>query len=164
MSSAARSSVVSVIVDASVGKRISGVQRGRLRRRLGRMVRAAGLEEGSEVALEVAVRIIDDDTMRELNRDYRGKNRPTDVLAFPQREGEGAALNPEILGDIVVSAPTAARQAKRGLYREILHLCAHGLCHLLGHDHATAAEDAVMKARVRALLAEAERKGPTRPV
>lgn len=154
--------MVSLVVDAAAGRRLSPEARTRLRRRLTRMVRAAGLAEGTSRELEVAVRITDDRAMRELNRAYRHKDRPTDVLAFSQREGEGADLHPEILGDIVVSADTAARQARRGLYREILHLCAHGLCHLLGHDHATAAEDAEMKARVRALLWEADRRGPTR--
>lgn len=156
--------MVSLVVDGTAGKRLSVEARSVIKRRLVRMVRAAGLAEVPPLELEVSVRITDDRTMRDLNRDYRGKDRPTDVLAFAQREGEGGQLHPEILGDIVVSADTAARQAQRGLRREILHLCAHGLCHLLGHDHATAAEDAVMKTRVRALLAEAARRGPTRAV
>ncbi len=156
--------MVSLAVEGLAGKRLSAEARSVIKRRLVRMVRAAGLAEEPPLALEVSVLITDDRSMRELNRDYRGKDRPTDVLAFAQREGEGGELHPEILGDIVVSADTAARQARRGLKREILHLCAHGLCHLLGHDHATAADDAAMKARVRALLAEAERRGPTRAV
>ena len=153
--------MVSLIVDRAVTERLSPGARRWLRRRLARMVRAAGLADRVRGDLEVAFRITDDRNMKQLNRAYRGDNRPTDVLAFAQREGEGAGLHAEVLGDIAISAQTAARQARRGLRREILHLSAHGLCHLLGHDHATAAEDAAMKARVEALLSEAERRGPT---
>jgi probable rRNA maturation factor len=154
--------VVSLLVDATVGRRLAVAQRRRLRRRVSRMVRAAALSEGAERELELAVRLCDDATMRGLNRKYRRKDRPTDVLAFPQRGEEGHLLHPELLGDIVISVETAARQARRGLFGELLLLCAHGLCHLLGHDHGTEAEEAEMRARTRRLLREAGRRGPTR--
>lgn len=126
------------------------------------MVRAAGLSEQTERPLEVAVRFTDDEFIQTLNRDYRGKDQPTDVLAFAMREGPGGELMPEILGDIVISVETAARQARRGLRHELLFLSAHGLCHLLGYDHRDDDEERVMNERMRRLLDESARRGPTR--
>ena len=158
--------VLSLVIDPVLGpggrEALPEEDRRLLRRRLGRMVRAVERAEASERELEVSVLVTDDATIHELNRDYRGKDRPTDVLAFAQREGEGGGLHPEILGDIVVSLETARRQAKQGLLAEILFLSAHGLCHLLGYDHQTDAEEAEMNERVGAVLAEGTRRGPTR--
>ncbi len=82
-----------------------------------------------------------DAQIREFNRDYRGKDKPTDVLSFPFWEGEtlfeGA---PVPLGDLVISLETAARQAgelHHSLEREIVFLSVHGVLHLLGFDHDT---------------------------
>lgn len=130
---------------------------------MARMVRAVWLAEGGEGELEVAVRLASDAEIRELNRDFRGTDKATDVLAFAQREGEGGDVHPEILGDIVISVETAARQQKRGLFFELVFLYAHGLCHLLGYDHQTDEEEAEMDARAASLLAEAARRGPVRP-
>ena len=131
----------------------------RLRRHLTRMVRAAALAEGRK-DLEVALRLCDDAAIRELNRDYRGKNKATDVLAFAQREA--ATADAALLGDIVISLDTAKRQAKRGLYAELLHLASHGLCHLLGYDHRDDVEEREMNARAAALRREAARGGRVR--
>jgi len=131
-----------------------------LRGGVARMVRAAGLTDRS--AFEVSVRLVDDPTIHALNRAYRKKDKPTDVLAFAQREGPGGRALPGVLGDIVISVPTARRQAKRGLPSELLLLAAHGLCHLLGYDHRDDEEERVMNARVAALLAEARRRGRVR--
>lgn len=125
------------------------------------MVRAAALTE-KRARLEASLRLTDDPTIHALNRDFRRKNRPTDVLAFALREGKGADLHPHLLGDVVVSLDTARRQARRGLEREVMFLAAHGLCHLLGHDHGNDAEEAEMNARMTALLAEAARSGRVR--
>lgn len=133
--------------------------RGRLRREVARMVKAAALHEGRR-DLEVALRLCDDAAIHELNRAWRGKNRPTDVLAFAQREAQAADAG--LLGDIVISVDTARRQARRGLYAELLHLASHGLCHLLGYDHATDAEEREMNARAAALRKEAARAGRVR--
>jgi probable rRNA maturation factor len=76
--------------------------------------------------------------MRSLNRRYRGIDRTTDVLSFSQREGQFAGLRPDILGDIVISVPMAAIQARErnhSLSHEIERLLVHGLLHLLGYDH-----------------------------
>src|SRR5262245_31832977 len=128
----------------------------RLRREVARMVKAAALHE-RRTDLEVALRLCDDATIRELNRDYRGKDKPTDVLAFAQREAANA--DHRLLGDIVISVETAKRQARRGLHAELLHLASHGLCHLLGYDHRDDAEERAMTARATALRKEAARTG-----
>ena len=133
--------------------------RGKIRREVARMVKAAALTEGRR-DLDVALRITDDTTIHVLNRDWRGKDKPTDVLAFAQREA--AAADAGLLGDIVISLDTAKRQAKRGLYAELVHLASHGLCHLLGYDHRDDEEERVMNTRAAALRREARRTGRVR--
>lgn len=151
-------------VDAAV--RAQAPWKAQLRRLVARMMKAAALREGAP-ALEASLRLTDDETIHQLNRDFRHKDKPTDVLAFAQREGPWAGAGAELLGDIVISLPTARRQAKRkgaqGLYLEVSFLAAHGLCHLLGYDHRTAAEEKVMNQRMAALLDEAGRSGAVRP-
>lgn len=93
----------------------------------------AGVAPGFD---SVGIRLAGDRTLRRLNRDFRGKDKSTDVLSFPGEETpEGRHL-----GDIVVSIPTAARQAaERGatLLEEVKLLLLHGVLHCLGHDHET---------------------------
>jgi rRNA maturation RNase YbeY len=146
-------------VDGAV--RLSATLRRRLATDVARMIRAAARRDGRP-DYEVSLRLVDDAQIRALNRGYRGRDRPTDVLAFAQREGPAAALHATLLGDIVISVDTARRQARRGLYRELLHLASHGLCHLLGYDHRDDAEEAAMNARAAALRAEASRRGRIR--
>ena len=119
---------------------LPAAMRAQLRVELARMIRAAARHD-RRADYEVSVRLCDDAAIRALNRDYRGKDKPTDVLAFAQREGPAGKLHPEMLGDVVISVDTARRQGKRGLYRELLHLASHGLCHLLGYDHRDDAEE-----------------------
>jgi probable rRNA maturation factor len=136
--------------------------RRRLRVEVGRMIRAAARRD-RRADYDVSVLLVGDAAIHALNRDYRRKDRPTDVLAFAQREGPAGALHPAVLGDIVISVETAQRQARRGLYRELLHLASHGLCHLLGHDHRDDAEERAMNDRAAALRSEARRRGRIRP-
>jgi len=160
------------MVDLAVAREVRAALAPAWRRRFGvelrRMARAAARAEGLD-DVEVAVRLCGDDEIWALNRDYRGKDRPTDVLAFAQREGPGGALHPELLGDVVISVDTARRQARArgkrgaaGLHDELMVLASHGLCHLLGYDHRTDAEEAEMNARAAALRAEATRRGRIR--
>ncbi len=127
-----------------------------LRREVARMVRAAALHDGRR-DYDVALRLCGDAEIRELNHGWRGKNKPTDVLAFAQREA--VAADPSLLGDLVISVDTATRQARRGLHAELLHLASHGLCHLLGYDHRDDAEERAMNKRAAALRREAGRAG-----
>jgi probable rRNA maturation factor len=97
---------------------------------------------------ELSVHLTDDAMIHDLNRRYRQQNRPTDVLAFPLADARW-------LGDVVISLDTAARQARtrrRTLLAEVTLLLAHGLLHLVGHDHHTVAEKRRMDAASRDLL------------
>jgi probable rRNA maturation factor len=108
-------------------------------------------ERGSTVSLS----FVRDPAIRELNRDHRGKDKPTDVLSFPLVEpGDAFAGAERLLGDIVISVDTAKRQAAdydAPLQREVQRLLIHGLLHLLGHDHMEPEERAVMEAEERRL-------------
>jgi probable rRNA maturation factor len=87
---------------------------------------------------QVTVMLVGVRAMRGLNRRWRGQDRPTDVLSFSQRKGEGGALHPEVLGDIVICVPVARRQAREAghcLAAELDRLAVHGLLHLAGHEH-----------------------------
>lgn len=98
---------------------------------------------------EVSVSIVDDAEMADLNRQYRKKRGPTNVLSFPMNEGVGAGLNPLLLGDVVISADTAfseAQSEKKTFTARMTELAIHGVLHLLGHDHGTKAEAAKMAA------------------
>lgn len=106
---------------------------------------------------ELSVVLCDDETIRALNAEWRGKDRATDVLAFAMQEGEGAPAA-QLLGDVVISIDTARRQAQerqRSVIDEVTFLLAHGLLHLLGYDHQTDEQERVMNARTDALCAAA---------
>lgn len=86
---------------------------------------------------EISLLITNDETIHLLNKEYRQKDKPTDVLSFPMEDDI-------MLGDIVISLDTAKNQAQEreiGLEREIAFLFIHGLLHLLGYDHETSVED-----------------------
>jgi probable rRNA maturation factor len=119
-------------------------------------------------AYELSVTIVDDAMIREMNRDYRGKDRPTDVLSFSLVEGEGMPSLPGIvpLGDIVISYETCIRQAAEighGVDDEFERLLVHGLLHLFGYDHEISERDeAIMRERedeLLGLLARSKKNG-----
>jgi len=118
-----------------------------------------GLRLLGEEGRELSVALIDDAAMQALNARWRGQDRPTDVLAFAQREG--GLGDAGLLGDVVISIPTAERQAaERGhsLEHEICELLVHGVLHLLGYDHERSpAEARRMLERQREVLAAIER-------
>ncbi len=104
------------------------------------VIQAAG--EFMDVSGSVSVVLVDDETIHELNRNFRDVDRPTDVLSFSMIEGEDVLpdvpgeLNP--IGDIVVSIPTAIRQADdygHSFKREFAFLLIHGFLHIIGYDH-----------------------------
>ena len=107
---------------------------------------------------ELSILLCDDATIHKLNRDHRGKDKPTDVLAFAMREGETGHLAGDLLGDVVISVDTARRQAgehSRSVAAEVRFLLAHGILHLVGYDHGTRAEERRMMAMTDVLLAAA---------
>ena len=101
-------------------------------------------------SVEVGVLVTDDAGIRNLNRDYRGIDAPTDVLAFVMREGVDAGLSPDMLGDVAISLETARRQASErghGIADELGLLAVHAALHLLGYDHQEDEEGDAMEAR-----------------
>ena len=114
-----------------------------------RVVRAAATRQLSRAGAsgELSVVVVGDRRMRRLNRLFRGKDRPTDVLSFPQGGG--------LIGDVVISLDSARRQAREGgwtLARELRLLVAHGILHCLGHDHEDQRGARRMAAAERRLL------------
>ena len=104
---------------------------------------------------EVSILLTDDAEIRVLNRQYRHIDEPTDVLAFAMREGVSADLNPQLLGDLVISVPTAQRQSivqGHSLDIELAILSVHGTLHLLGYDHQTPEEAEIMFEKQETLL------------
>lgn len=128
---------------------------------------AAGLTEFAEQAAtaileclkrdsnELCVLLVSDQRIGELNRDWRGKDRPTDVLSFSQQEGEAMAGDNLLLGDVVISVDTLKVQASDGgwsVEEELVRLLLHGVLHLLGYDHEDADDALVMRGEERRLV------------
>jgi probable rRNA maturation factor len=104
---------------------------------------------------EVSLAFVNDETIQQLNRQYRNKNKPTDVLSFSLREGEFGSINPDILGDIVISIDTATASASKNalsLEQEINFLIIHGLLHLLGYDHENTTKEEKRKMQAKQIL------------
>jgi probable rRNA maturation factor len=101
---------------------------------------------------EVSILLTDNETIHSLNRDYRGKDMPTDVLSFALNEGDEPVIvdgpTEELLGDIIISLEKAAEQAVEyghSQEREVAFLTLHGLLHLLGYDHETEEDKTEMR-------------------
>ncbi len=113
--------------------------------------------EAEDVEGEISIVLTDDETIHGYNRDFRGVDRPTDVLSFPASEGEELIGIPDgHLGDIMISVETAERQAKElghSTEREIAFLAVHGTLHVLGYDHMTPEDEEIMTARQREIIA-----------
>ena len=105
---------------------------------------------------EISIVIMDDAQIRELNQGFRGISAPTNVLSFPMQEGEFSGVTPGLLGDVVISAQTADREATDAgitLDERLSQLLIHGILHLLGFDHeAGEANVDEMETRSRELL------------
>jgi len=96
-------------------------------------------------AHEISIVMTDDDQIRHLNKTYRKKDKPTNVLAFPMQEGRFADITPGLLGDVVISCETAQQEADKAnidLLERISQLLIHGILHLIGFDHETNPMDA----------------------
>ncbi len=94
---------------------------------------------------ELSILIVDDNEIEKLNTDYRGKNKPTNVLSFPMREGEPPYISP-LLGDIVISTETNNREADNSgitFDERFSQLLVHGILHLVGYDHELSDDHAV---------------------
>lgn len=89
--------------------------------------------------------IVTDEEIARFNLEYLRRDRPTNVIAFPMREGDFAAVTPDLLGDVMISTDTAAREAKEAglsLETRFFQLLVHGILHLFGYDHEQGQEAA----------------------
>ncbi len=102
---------------------------------------------------EVSVLLTDDAAVRELNRTWRGLDKPTNVLSFPA--AKQASGQPPMLGDIAIAYETVAREAAeegKPFLHHLAHLAVHGYLHLMGYDHQTDSEAEAMEALERDIL------------
>ena len=119
----------------------------RAKRSLGTIMKTLGKEDR-----EVSLVFVDDEGITEINRQYLGRDYPTNVIAFAMNEGEFGDINPSVLGDIVISAETALRDARSedlSSDDELDYLMIHGILHLLGYDHELPTEAAEMGKKER---------------
>lgn len=122
-----------------------------LRSLINRVVKATLENENFGKDAEVSVSFVDNETIHKLNLEYRGKDKPTDVLSFPMTDGDDEeeddidlSTGAVMLGDIIISAEKAMEQANEyghGIEREICFLAVHSTLHLLGYDHETSEDD-----------------------
>ncbi|HHT84325.1 MAG: rRNA maturation RNase YbeY [Bacillota bacterium] len=154
---------MTVEVTTNLESEISPRQMDFLARLASRVIRYTLRREGVDLAtIQVSVLFTCDDFIASLNKRYRDEEGPTDVLAFAMDDGEdsqdlepGESPMPHMLGDIVISLDTAARQADahgRPLRQEIALLLVHGTLHLLGYDHDDPQKEAIMWAKQDAIL------------
>ncbi|WP_410767992.1 rRNA maturation RNase YbeY [Fontibacillus sp. BL9] len=137
---------------------------------LDKLLQKAGEAEGVTEG-EVALTFVTDEAIHELNREYRGIDRPTDVLSFAMNESLDEEMDivyeleedeeldelTDVLGDIIISVERAEAQAEEyghSLNREIGFLFVHGFLHLLGYDHQDVASEKVMMGKQEAVLAQ----------
>jgi len=127
-------------------------QRELLETKLKQGIEAANRLFGESEAAEVSLMLVDDLRIHALNREYRGVDRPTDVLSFAlqeeMEEEPESEFEDDMLGDIVISVPRARAQAEEyghSFERELVYLAVHGTLHLLGYDHEEAAEKEAMR-------------------
>ena len=94
---------------------------------------------------ELSILLVDDPRIEQLNRKYLNREGPTNVIAFPMREGSFGDLNPQLLGDVVISTDTAASEAVVAdipTETRITELLIHGILHLFGYDHENDEQEA----------------------
>ncbi|MER1999542.1 MAG: rRNA maturation RNase YbeY [Lysinibacillus sp.] len=127
-----------------------------------KLLQHAAQTEGVDVDTEVSVTFVDNEAIHEINRQYRDKDQPTDVISFAMEElGEGEVEiigegMPRVLGDIIISTDRTKEQAEEyghSFERELGFLAVHGFLHLLGYDHMTEEDEKEMFGKQDAILA-----------
>lgn len=140
-----------IIVDCQIVSQVASIP---TQNELAQWVRAVCLAQ-TLIAAEVTVRIVDEDEMRALNKTYRGKNKPTNVLSFPADIPPEIELEAPLLGDIIICAPVIAREAieqEKVLSGHWAHMVIHGVLHLLGYDHVHDEDAKIMEEKEVVLL------------
>ncbi|HEX9024594.1 MAG TPA: rRNA maturation RNase YbeY [Geobacteraceae bacterium] len=130
-----------------------------MRRAAERILSALGFPDS-----ELSVAIVGDRSIRRINREFLGRDKSTNVISFAMQEGEFTGVNPQLLGDVVISAATCAREAAEGEipFTSRLHfLLLHGILHLLGYDHERSGEEEArrMEEKEREMVALLEEEG-----
>ncbi|EMI09911.1 rRNA maturation RNase YbeY [Anoxybacillus gonensis] len=129
--------------------------------RIEKLLQHAAKEENVPDGAEVGITFVDNEKIREINRDYRGKDQPTDVISFALEEMGEEEIEivgvdvPPVLGDIIISVPKAREQAEQyghSFMRELGFLAVHGFLHLLGYDHETEEEEKEMFTKQELIL------------
>jgi probable rRNA maturation factor len=152
---------IDIVVESPLWKAQRGV-RAVLQRAIGEAAAMAATSGG-----ELAIVLTDDSAIRALNRDWRGKDQPTNVLSFPApapaRTLPSQPGEVRLMGDIVIAYETVEREARveeRPFRHHLAHLAVHGFLHLAGHDHVVEAEADVMEALEIAVLARLDVPNP----
>jgi probable rRNA maturation factor len=120
---------------------------GRIRRSLKRLLKELGCSDS-----EISLLLVDDDQIRDINKNHLNRDRSTNVISFAMTEGAYGHIHPEMLGDIILSVETAARDALTGhldFMDELEFLLIHGLLHLLGYNHENTGDDEAEKMQNR---------------
>ncbi len=110
--------------------------------------------------VELSITLTDDESIRELNKNWRGKDKATDVLSFTINE-KPLGYKYKVLGDVVISIPYAKKQAEEigfSYREEVLRLLIHGILHLLGYDHEKSEEEAKIMFSIQEKIFEDLRK------
>jgi len=116
------------------------IMKAKLRKSAQAILNALGSPEG-----ELSILVVDDSEIKTLNKNYLNRSGPTNVIAFPMKEGDFSDINPQLLGDVVISTETAGREAlQSGISTEerFTQLLVHGILHLFGFDHEKSEQDA----------------------
>jgi probable rRNA maturation factor len=163
---------IDIVVESPLWKAQRGV-RAVLQRAIGEAAAMTAISGGKAAALaatsggELAIVLTDDSAIRALNRDWRGKDQPTNVLSFPApapaRTLPGQPGEVRLIGDIVIAYETVEREARaeqRPFRHHLAHLAVHGFLHLVGHDHVAEAEADAMEALEIAVLARLDMPNP----
>ena len=103
---------------------------------------------------ELSLLLVGDRKIQEINKKYLNRDYPTNVIAFPQREGKFAYLNPHIMGDVVISVERALSDAREGdltLEDELDFLAIHGILHLIGYNHEDAADPEIIEMQTKSI-------------
>lgn len=122
-----------------------------------RTIAAALAGAGRQAAVEIGVRLTDDAEIRTLNRDWRGQDKPTNVLSFALEDEAPSGVPVTPLGDVVVAFETCLREAEeeaKPLADHLCHLVVHGTLHLLSYDHDVAEDAEIMESLERRILAD----------
>lgn len=142
-----------IAVDVQIADGVEGVPDSE---EISRWIERAAAESAAAANAEISVRIVDEPESQDLNKRYRDRDRPTNVLSFPAGDFVAPAGAPRPLGDIVICAPVVLKEAQaqgKSANDHWAHLLVHGFLHLLGHDHEVEHQAEAMESLERRILA-----------